>query len=103
MATVMLRRHGDIMIKTFEGFKIPKEVKLAPVKSLFKGQHHEHFIASGKATHGEKDGKRYLRVVKPVVVDHDEHGKGDIPVGDYYVEQKLEYDHFLEESRQVID
>ena len=103
MGAIKIRRQGDIMIKTFDGFEIPKEVDLKPAKTLFKGQHHKHFFASGLPVMGEHEGKTYLRIVEPTIVDHEEHGKGDIPVGDYYVEQKLEYDHFAEESRQVID
>jgi len=103
MATVELRRHGDVMIKTFDGFKIPSEVKLKKTKVLHQGNNHQHVFKSGECMAGEHNGKKYLRVKKKAVINHDEHGEGDIPVGDYYVEIKTEYDHFKEESRQVID
>lgn len=100
---IKIRRHGDVMIKTFEGFKIPEEVNLQSVKVLHGGAHHDHYFSSGLSVVGELDGKKYLRVIENSVIDHDEHGPGPVPVGDYYVEIKKEYDHFLEESRQVID
>ena len=70
---------------------------------LFAGTRKDHAIISGVAVHGSLDGIRYLRVVEPVTVDHIEHGKGEIPPRDYWVEIKQEYDHLEEESRQVID
>lgn len=103
MGAIKLRRHGDVMIKTYEGFKIPDSVKLEPVRVLHGGNNHDHFFASGKPLVGEMEGKRFLKVVEDAVIDHEEHGKGDIPQGDYYVEIKQEYDHFLEESRQIQD
>lgn len=101
---VQIRRHGDVMVKTYDGFKIPKGAKLKAVKVLHQGNNHEHYISAGRALVGEKDGKKYLRVVgKSATLDHLEHGKGQVPSGDYYVEIKSEFDHFLEESRAVID
>jgi len=103
MATVELRRHGDVMIKTFKGFKIPKEAKLKKTVILHQGNNNTHAFKSGDVMSGELAGKRYLKVKRKAVIDHAEHGKGDVPPGDYYVEIKSEYDHFLEESRKVID
>lgn len=103
MATVIMRRHGDQMIKTYPGFKIPKQAKLAAVKVLFRGDNHVHKFVAGQALMGEFEGKRFLRVKKDATLDHEEHGRGIVPVGDYYVETKVEYDHWSEESRQVID
>jgi len=91
------------MIKQYKGFKIPKKIKLKATKILHQGEQHSHHFIKGESLIGEGNGKKYLRVKKLAIVDHAEHGKGDIPVGDYYVEVKLEYDHFLNESREVID
>ena len=103
MGTIKIMRHGDIMIKTFDGFKIPSEVLLVSSRSLFKGQQHEHYFKDESQLMGDFEGKTYLKVLVPATVDHEEHGVGEIPAGEYYVERKLEYDHMLEESRQVVD
>lgn len=104
MGTLKLYRHGDVMMKTREGFEIPNGISLSPLTLLYRGANHDHSVKSGKAMEGRsEDGKRYLRVVEDLTVDHPEHGQGTLPPQDYWVEIKSEYDHFAEESRQVID
>ena len=53
------------------------------------------------------EDKKYLRVLSDITLEHPEHrieGQPAIlPIGDYWVEIKSEYDHFIEESREVID
>lgn len=99
----LLRRHGDVLLKTREGFRIPEETKLERLTLLHKGEQHDHSIKNGMALHGLVDGKRYLRVIENLTIDHPEHGQGEVPAGDYWIEIKSEYDHLEEESRQVVD
>lgn len=103
-----IRRHGDVLIKRTKSFAIPKGVKLKPVKTLFKGQNHDHYFSKGEALSAEVDGKWYLRVKKHAMISHgrgksSEHATKPVPVGDYWVEIQSEYDHMKEESRRVID
>ena len=104
MASVKkIMRHGDILICQCEGFKIPDGMTFSKMPFLFKGNQHIHSIESGLALEGNFQGMRYMRVVEPVTLNHTEHGKGSVPVGDYWIEQKREFDHFAEEARTVID
>lgn len=103
MGKINMARHGDVLIKTKEDFAIPKSIKLERINLLHQGLNHSHTIESGLALSGNEGDKKYLRVVEPLTVDHVEHGKGEIPVGDYWMEIKSEYDHFSEEFRQVLD
>lgn len=102
-AVTKMRRHGDVLLKTRDGFAIPIGVNLVPMPLLHRGANHDHSVKSGKAVHGELDSKRYMRVTKKLTLDHPEHGQGDVPPGDYWVEIKSEYDHLENESRQVVD
>ena len=99
MGKLKMIRHGDILLKQPEGFSIPASVALEHVALLHKGDNHAHTIVSGDAQKKET----YFRALTDVTVDHAEHGKGIIPKGDYLFEIKSEYDHFAEESRQVLD
>lgn len=107
--TVVLRRHGDVLIKTTKGFKVPKDTKLKSMKLVHKGANHDHFISKGEVKiSAEIDGKRFMKVTKDSVISHgrgksSEHASKTIPKGDYWIEIQTEYDHLLEESRKVID
>lgn len=49
-------------------------------------------------------GDRYLKVIdKPVDLKHEEHKTISIPPGEYKIGIVREYDHFKEESREVVD
>ena len=47
--------------------------------------------------------QRYLRVLKPVLLKHQEHEKLKLPPGDYRIDIQREYDPFEKLSRKVID
>lgn len=98
-----LRRHGDQLVWTQPGFQIPVDVDLKPTALLHRGANHDHSVRSGKALMGEKEDVRYLRALDSVTLDHPEHGQGEVPPGDYWVETKLDYDHMENESREVVD
>lgn len=69
---------------------------------LFKGQQHHHRLR-GKFEQYDVGGVRFVRATKPIELFHEEHKTIPIPAGDYRLDFVQEYDHFLEESRQVID
>lgn len=101
------RRHGDVLIYTKAGFKIPSEVKLKAGKLIHQGTNNSHVISKGKALLGEFDGKKYLRIKTSSTVSHvggsSTHASKPLPVNDYWVEIQTEYDHLKEEARKVID
>ena len=51
----------------------------------------------------EADGRRIFATDKPAKVVHEEHHTVAVPPGKHEVRKVKEYDHFLEESREVAD
>jgi len=65
---------------------------------------HCHQITQGDVELYENNGVLYLKVISNnAIVEHQEHLPLTLPAGDYVVEKVKEYDHFLEESRNVRD
>lgn len=91
-------QQGDILI--FECAK-PKDVTKLKTDLLHKGQQNHHRLR-GKFMIGEINGKRYIHS-KVCELFHEEHKTINIPEGFYSLGIVIEYDHLLEESRQVID
>ena len=99
-------RHGDVLLK-----KTNRCIEVATKKTreaLYSGQNHNHDIV-GEYYLSEvmADGKRYLGV-KDVMLLHPEHGAisinaAEINNTELEIDIQQEYDHFLEESRRVID
>jgi hypothetical protein len=100
-------RQGDLLLQPIE--KIPASARAADPKS-------EIVLAEGEATgHAHRikppwenrakqyfDGPTlYLEVLKPVAVDHEEHGAITIPPGCY--ERRLQTETWMDEVRQVAD
>lgn len=73
----------------------------------------QHGEATGHAhrLHGDgfrlysdaKSGERYLRILKPTALRHEEHHEQMFAPGDYRIGIVREYDHFEEETRNVVD
>ena len=103
----MLIQQGDVLIQTA---KIPASAKIkAPSKRgiiLAEGEAtgHAHVITdTDNAVLFEDDNTVYLRVLKDLHLNHEEHAVITIPRGDYQVKKVQEYDHFAEEARSVKD
>lgn len=96
-------QQGDVLIKEYQG-KIKGE-KLNHL-TLAEGEvtGHSHQIIGGQAELLLSNSMLYLKVLSDsALLKHEEHGEIAIPKGDYVIEKVLEYDHFLEESREVRD
>lgn len=94
-------RHGDVILKPAQGAK-PKGA-FARTLLLHKGEQHHHRLAGGSFRVGLVSGVKVLQVQKQTILTHEEHGPIKVKPGVYAVEIQSEYDHFLEESRNVID
>ncbi|OQX78911.1 MAG: hypothetical protein B6D56_08105 [Candidatus Omnitrophica bacterium 4484_70.1] len=96
-------RHGDVIIVEIE--KLPEGVKKLNHLVLAEGEvtGHKHQIIKGDAELYEKDGRLYLRVITPSVIDHPEHGQGVIEPGIYGVDKPQEFDYFKADYRRVRD
>lgn len=92
-----LYQQGDVLLK--DGAKV--KGKALKTDLLWKGQNHHHRV-KGRfkiLKHGEQI---YLKSAGCKLF-HEEHKEITIPKGDYALSIVVEYDHWLEESRRVID
>jgi hypothetical protein len=100
----MKYQHGDVLVKSFDGI-LPKKSLITNIilKSDVTG--HSHHLLNGKFSLKEgKEKELFLNVIsKSVDLVHEEHHTINIPKGKYKITFVREYDHFLEEARQVID
>lgn len=114
-------QQGDCLIKKCgkhgvferEFLEIPKGAEAIPGNLVLKGQTNSHALYGGKFQLLRKDDVLFIDVQEPTVLDHvKDHNRGQeraehhgqwIPVGEYFFDGVMEYDHIKEESRQVID
>jgi hypothetical protein len=90
-------QHGDVLLKTDNIELTTPEVAQ---QTLHAGEQHNH-VLTGRFRYDDAKGE--LQVLEPSTLTHDEHKPITLPVGGYKKSIVVEYDHFLEESRQVID
>ena len=101
----MYKQQGDVLF--FRVDSIPNKA------TLYKNGN-RIIVAEGEATgHSHKivdqceaytlEQELFIKANKPVRVLHEEHNTIVLDVGTWRVAKVREYDHFLEESREVID
>lgn len=96
----MYFQQGDTLIKQVK--EIPLRAKKLAGNLIHKGQNHHHTI-KGKFALYAKGNDFFIDAKGPCELLHEEHKTIKLPKGKYQKGIVLEYDHFLEESRQVID
>ena len=107
----MFYQQGDVKIhpvgSIVNGEKVifPESPKKLDHLTLAVGEAtgHHHTITDGEAVLYEENGVLYLHVEKESTLTHQEHAPIVLPKGDYKIKIVKEYDHFLEESRNVAD
>ena len=85
---------------------IPAGAKRLPHRVLREGEHtgHKHLATTTDVELYEAGGGLlFARMPSPARVVHEEHTKLFLPAGEKVIGAVREYDHFLEESRQVMD
>lgn len=96
---------GDVCI--FPVSKIPAGLEKTSDGVLQHGEAtgHAHRLHGGGFTifEDKKENRKYLRLVRPTMLKHEEHKEIELPAGDYVVGIVKEYDHFKEEARRVVD
>lgn len=90
-------QQGDVLLKQVDSVKGKK----AKTDLLWKGQHHHHRV-KGKFSIVKEGATIYLKS-GGCDLYHEEHKTLKIPKGNYVLSIVQEYDHFAEESRNVID
>lgn len=106
--------HGDVFLtkvealpEDFEKMKKSKDDCLAYGEAT--GHHHKLFRfgeESGAAAFDlriSKNGDRYLKVLEPTILKHQEHRPIEIEPGNYNIGIQREYDPFEKLTRKVID
>jgi hypothetical protein len=91
-------QHGDVLL--FECDK-PKNVEIVKTDVFYQGLNHQHKVR-GKFRIAKSNGETFIHS-KGCEIYHDEHHTIKIPEGFWNLKIVKEYDHLLEESRQVID
>ena len=104
----MLLQQGDVLLKKID--KLPngekKQIydKRGIVFAEGEATGHYHLVKNIDVSRIYTiDGKRYFENDIPVEIEHQEHDKILIPAGIWEVGIIVEYDHFTEEAREVID
>ena len=92
-------QQGDVLL--FSGVEIPKSLKPVKTNLLWKGQQHHHRVR-GKFSITKKGDLVFLKS-QGCELFHEEHKTLKIPTGVYQLSIVNEFDHWLEESRKVID
>jgi len=90
-------QQGDVLLKRIDTIKGKK----VNTNLLYKGQQHHHRL-KGKYTIYKDGNTIYLKSLGAILY-HEEHKDNKIPKGNYVLDIVQEYDHWLEESRNVID
>lgn len=99
-------QHGDVLVIPSE---IPKGVERVKTNVLQEGEmtgHAHRLYGDGFEVFEDRTQRpvqKYLRLVEPVDLRHEEHHEIKLPKGDYKIGIVREYDHFSEEARQVAD
>jgi len=125
--TKPFHQQGDVILDPLENFGVEFPEDGTPVKPLAKGRGypiaqsqatgHAHVVSAVRGVkvvdrkrvldlpgNRRQDVQFWVRIPKSgAVLSHEEHHAIPLPPGDYVVRGVLEYDHFLEESRNVID
>lgn len=91
---------GDVLY--FKADSIPKGSKKIKGNIIHQGRDHHHLI-EGSFQLFESNGEMFIDVKTKSKLTHPEHKTISIPKGVYKKGIVVEYDHFLEESRRVID
>lgn len=93
-------QQGDCLLKTcsIDNEKAKKVIG----DLLHKGQQHHHRLRGSFEMYDDA-GVRYVRVVEPTELFHEEHRPIELPAGDYRLDIVQEFDHLENEARNVID
>ena len=84
---------------------IPPRAKKLKTNIVREGEHtgHAHRFEAGTATLFGMGENLFMKVPNVAPVTHEEHNKIDVLSGEYRIEGVREFDHFLEEARDVLD
>jgi len=91
-------QQGDVLIK-----ETAKATGRAVKTKVLKSGSNQHTLTKGTFTLKKDEEKMFLIAKTKVTLSHQEHKPIEIAKGTYIIEAVKEYDHMLEESREVVD
>ena len=99
-------RHGDLLIRRIES--LPQRLTRLNTRTLAQGEvtGHQHRLISQTAQvfiSNDANQQKYLSVVEPTQLVHEEHKPITIEEGAYVVIQEREFDPFGDYIRRVVD
>ncbi len=98
-------QQGDVIITTIEN--LPPDLEVFKENILAEGEHHNHFhrMQGDNCTVliDRKTQTRYLRVIEPSDLTHEEHHTRTVPPGIYRIGIVREADHIEGIVRKVLD
>jgi hypothetical protein len=92
-------QQGDVLLKET---KKPSKIKIQKTDLLWKGANHHHRMKGEFRIAKNEAGDTFVHS-KGATLFHEEHKDISVAPGFYQLSIVQEYDHFLEESRAVID
>jgi len=96
---IKYHQQGDALF--FKANKVPEDAKLT--KSNVAAEGLVRHIGVSCNIYESENGKRFLEAMDNCSIQHPEHNNVNLKRGVYEIKKVLEYDHWLEESREVID
>jgi len=103
----MLYQQGDVLIESVE--RIPAEAREVKhnngrlILAAGEATGHAHAITALGAMLLQKDNDLFVTTKEETEVVHEEHGTVVLPAGDFKIRKVVEFDHFMEEAREVAD
>lgn len=98
-------QQGDVIFKKIDS--IPNGLEKIDSEVIQEGEAtghaHRLFETEYEFYSEPKTKKRFLRIIEGGAVRHEEHKEITLPPGEYEVGIVREYDHWMEESRAVVD
>lgn len=91
---------GDVLYKEIDS--IPDSAKLFESNLIHQGNDHQHLIEGSFKLYKDNEDL-YIQADEECSLLHDEHKTIKLKKGLYKKDIVIEYDHFLEESRDIID
>lgn len=106
----MFYQQGDVLIFPIQDLEKRKKTKKVISNDIILAEGevtgHAHRIKKNEYVEVYEDVETkclLLRLLEPQVLKHEEHKEIICPIGDYEIRKVIEYDHFLEEAREVKD
>jgi hypothetical protein len=108
----IVKKCGKFGVSNTEFESIPSEAVKKDGNLVLKGDTNSHALYFGEFQLYDLNGRIFIDVKTPTILDHvkdhrhqvrAEHHAQWLPVGKYFIDPLLEFDHLLEEARRVVD